>query len=39
LHAQSLGFLHPKSEKELFFTTELPKDLLNLQKMLKKLGN
>ena len=39
LHAQSLGFLHPKSEKELFFTAELPKDLLNLQKMLKKLGN
>jgi len=39
LHAQSLGFLHPKSEKELFFTKELPKDLLNLQKMLKKLGN
>jgi len=39
LHAQSLGFLHPKSEKELFFTTELPKDLLNLQKMLKKLAN
>jgi len=39
LHAQSLGFLHPKSGKELFFTTELPKDLLNLQKMLKKLGN
>lgn len=39
LHAQSLGFLHPKSEKNLFFTTELPIDLLNLQKMLKKLGN
>ena len=39
LHAQSLGFLHPKSDQELFFTTELPKDLLNLQKMLKKLGN
>ena len=39
LHAQSLGFLHPKSDKELFFTTELPNDLLNLQKMLKKLGN
>ena len=39
LHAQSLGFLHPKSGKELFFTTELPKDLLNLQKMLKRLGN
>jgi len=39
LHAQSLGFLHPKSDQELFFTTELPKDLLNLQKMLKRLGN
>ena len=39
LHAQSVGFLHPKSDQELFFTTELPKDLLNLQKMLKRLGN
>jgi 23S rRNA pseudouridine1911/1915/1917 synthase len=39
LHAQSLGFIHPKTEEELFFTTKLPKDLLNLQKMLKKLGN
>ncbi len=39
LHAQSLGFIHPTSGEELFFTTELPQDLLNLQKMLKKLGN
>ena len=39
LHAQSLGFIHPTSGKELFFTTELPKVLLNLKKMLKKLGN
>jgi len=39
LHAQSLGFIHPKTKEELFFTTELPKDLLKLQKMLKRLGN
>ena len=39
LHAKSLGFIHPTSGKELFFTTDLPKDLLNFQKMLKKLGN
>ncbi|MGA0120540.1 MAG: RluA family pseudouridine synthase [Methylophilaceae bacterium] len=39
LHAQSLGFIHPTSGEELFFTTELPQDLLNLKKMLKKLGN
>lgn len=39
LHAQSLGFLHPKSNKELLFTSELSKDLLNLKKMLKKLTN
>ena len=39
LHAQSLGFIHPTSGKELFFTTELPQVLLNLKKMLKKLGN
>ncbi len=39
LHAQSLGFIHPTSGEELFFTTELPQVLLNLKKMLKKLGN
>lgn len=39
LHAQSLGFIHPKTREELFFTTELPKDLLKLRKMLKRLGN
>jgi 23S rRNA pseudouridine1911/1915/1917 synthase len=39
LHAQSLGFIHPTTGEELFFTTELPQDLLNLQKVLKKLAN
>ena len=39
LHAQSLGFIHPTSGKELFFTTELPQVVINLKKMLKKLGN
>jgi 23S rRNA pseudouridine1911/1915/1917 synthase len=39
LHAQSLGFIHPTTGEELFFTTELPQDLLNLQKVLKKLEN
>lgn len=26
LHAQSLGFIHPKSEEHMFFETELPQD-------------
>ncbi len=33
LHAKSLGFIHPKSKKELYFDSELPEDM---NKILKK---
>lgn len=35
LHAKTLGFIHPITKKELFFESELPKDLQNLEKILK----
>jgi len=27
LHAKTLGFIHPETEKEIFFDTELPDDI------------
>jgi len=30
LHAQSLGFIHPVSEKKLFFESEIPADMLGV---------
>ena len=27
LHAKSLGFIHPKTKKEVFFDSDLPKDI------------
>ena len=36
LHAKSLGFFHPKTEKEIFFNAERPKDFDVLIKSLKK---
>ena len=36
LHAKSLGFIHPSSNKEVYFEIPLPKDLL---KLVKKLRN
>lgn len=30
LHAQSLGFIHPTTEKEMFFSSELPNDMLTV---------
>lgn len=30
LHAKTLGFVHPKTNKEMFFTTELPDDMQQL---------
>lgn len=30
LHAMSLGFVHPKTNEELFFTSELPEDMTQL---------
>ena len=34
LHAATIGFIHPVSKKLLRFSSELPKDLLNLQRIL-----
>jgi len=36
LHAKSLGFVHPKTGKEIFFEAERPKDFDTLIKSLKK---
>ena len=36
LHAKSLAFIHPKTEKEIFFEAERPKDFDTLIKSLKK---
>ena len=36
LHAKSLGFIHPKTGREIFFEAERPKDFNELIKNLKK---
>lgn len=36
LHAKSLGFLHPKTKKEVFFDSELPLDIQEVIKKWKK---
>ena len=36
LHAKTLGFVHPSTEKEIFFDTELPKDM---QQVIEKWKN
>ena len=38
LHAKSLGFIHPKNKKELFFEAKRPKDFDSLVKKLKKVS-
>ena len=38
LHAKVLGFIHPKSGKELNFTSILPQELEKILKMLRKLS-
>ena len=35
LHAKTLGFIHPKTNKEMVFSSILPKELNNLLKMLR----
>ena len=35
LHAKTLGFIHPKTNKEMIFSSILPHDLNNLLKMLR----
>ena len=36
LHAKSLGFVHPKTKKEVFFDSELPSDIQEIIKKWKK---
>ncbi len=36
LHAKTLGFIHPKKNEEMIFSSDLPPDL---DKILKKLRN
>ena len=35
LHAKTLGFVHPRTEKEMIFTSILPLELNNVLKMLR----
>ena len=35
LHAKTLGFIHPRTKKEMIFYSLLPKDLNNILKMLR----
>ena len=35
LHAKSIGFIHPKSNKEMIFKSNLPEELKKILKMLK----
>jgi 23S rRNA pseudouridine1911/1915/1917 synthase len=39
LHAHTLGFIHPKSKEKVFYTSELPQDLLKLKNRLETLRN
>ena len=38
LHAKSLGFVHPRIKKEIFFEARRPKDFDTLIKSLKKVS-
>jgi 23S rRNA pseudouridine1911/1915/1917 synthase len=38
LHAKSLGFIHPKTNEEMIFSSILPQELNNLLKMLRNTG-
>ena len=35
LHAKTLGFIHPRTKKEIHFSSNLPDELKSLLKMLK----
>tara|TARA_B100001173_G_scaffold158406_1_gene137065 strand:- start:374 stop:751 length:378 start_codon:yes stop_codon:yes gene_type:complete len=35
LHAKTLGFIHPKTNEEMIFSSNLPKELDNLLKILR----
>ena len=36
LHAKELGFIHPRSGKTMFFSSDLPMDFSNLLKKIRK---
>ncbi len=36
LHAKTLGFIHPRTKKEVIFSSILPQDLENILKLLRK---
>ena len=38
LHAKTIGFIHPKKNKEMIFNSILPIELENILKMLRKTG-
>ena len=38
LHAKTIGFIHPKKNKEMIFNSILPQELENILKMLRKAG-
>ena len=35
MHARTLGFIHPKTNEEMIFSSILPQELNNLLKMLR----
>ncbi len=37
LHAQSLGFVHPRTKQKMFFESEFPEDFQNLLKVLQSI--
>ena len=37
LHAREIGFIHPRTGEEMAFSSELPKDLLNLKNLLNSV--
>ena len=38
LHAKQLGFDHPRTEKRLEFSSNIPKELIDILKKLRKLS-
>ena len=38
LHAKQLGFVHPRSEERLEFSSNIPNDLSDILKKLRKLS-
>ncbi len=39
LHAHTLGFVHPKTNQDVFYVSELPEDLNKLKNRLETLKN